>query len=112
MKRSRRVLVEGSGQRNPELTTFYDAVTASLGAAEEVLLFGAGTAASRAIGQLLSELRNRHPQLAGRVIGSVVIGERHLTEDQLLAKAREAFTAAVTARAAAVFPRRGWSEAD
>jgi hypothetical protein len=108
----RRVDVEVNGQRRPELRSFYDAVAAALGAAEKILLFGGGTAASSAMEHLQSELRHRHPDLAGRVIGSVVIDERHLTEDQLLAKGREAFAAHGAARSVDYCPRRGWADAD
>jgi hypothetical protein len=36
-------------------------------------------------------LKHHHPIVAQRIIGSLVIDEHHLTEDQLLAKAREFF---------------------
>ena len=39
--------------------------------------------------QLLAELKHNHIDLAERVVGSVVVDEQHLTENQLLAKARE-----------------------
>jgi hypothetical protein len=39
------------------------------------------------------ELKRNHKHLAKRVVGSVVVDEHHLTEDQLLAKARELFLA-------------------
>jgi len=40
---------------------------------------------------LLLDLKKHHHDVAARIIGSVVIDEHHLTEDQLLAKARELF---------------------
>jgi imidazoleglycerol phosphate dehydratase HisB len=42
---------------------------------------------------LLAELKLHHPDIAKRVVGSIVVDEHHLTEDQLLAKARELFDA-------------------
>ena len=39
--------------------------------------------------QLLAELKRFHKDLAQRVVGVVVVDQPHLTEDQLLAKARE-----------------------
>jgi hypothetical protein len=44
--------------------------------------------------QLLIELKQHHADLAERVVGSIVVDEHHLTEDQLLAKARELFVVA------------------
>jgi hypothetical protein len=85
---------EASGQRKPERKSFYEAVAKTLQGARQILLFGAGTGASSAMGQLLAELTKHHKDLAERVIGSVVVDEHHLTDDQLLAKARELFVAA------------------
>ena len=54
-------------------------------------MFGTGTGSSSAMEQLLLNLKAHHHDLAERVVGSVVVNEQHLTEDQLLAKAREYF---------------------
>jgi hypothetical protein len=80
---------DSNGQRKPERRSFYEAVAAALAGAEQVLVFGAGTGASSAMDQLLAELGRRHPELAKRVVGSVVVDEGHRTEDQLLAAARD-----------------------
>jgi hypothetical protein len=86
--------VEGAaatGRRKPERKSYYEAVAASLRDADRVLIFGRGTGASSAMDHLLAELRARHPRLAARVIGAVSVDERHLTEHQLLARAREEY---------------------
>ena len=41
---------------------------------------------------LIAELKRRHPAVASRVVGAVVVDEQHLSEDQLLAKARDFYT--------------------
>jgi hypothetical protein len=82
---------ESNGQRRPELRSFYTAVAKTMERAEQILLFGSGTGASSAMEQLLAELDHHHKQLRQRVIASVVVDEQHLTEDQLLAKAREVY---------------------
>jgi hypothetical protein len=79
----------GSGQRKPEQKTFYEAVARTLQGAQEILLFGSGTGASSAMEHLLAALRRDHHDLADRVVGSIVVDEHHLTEDQLLAMARD-----------------------
>jgi hypothetical protein len=75
------------GKRQPERKSFYEAVAKTLRGAEQVLLFGSGTGRSSAMEQLLADLRNHHPDVAQKVIGSVLIDAHHTTEDQLLAQA-------------------------
>jgi len=82
---------ESNGQRKPEQAGFYDAVSKTLQGADKVLVFGSGTGASSAMDQLLARLKAHHPELAGRVIASVVVDEGHTTENQLLAMARGFF---------------------
>jgi hypothetical protein len=80
---------DGNGQRKPERKSFYESVAKTLRDAEQILVFGSGTGASSAMDQLLAALKHDHPDLAKRVAGSLVVDAQHLTEDQLLAKARE-----------------------
>ena len=80
---------DSNGQRKPELKSFYEAIAKTLHGAEQILVFGSGTGASSAMEELLIELKHHHGDVAKRVVGSVVLDETHLTEDQLLAKARE-----------------------
>jgi len=85
---------DSNGQRKPEQKSFYEAVAKTLKGAKQILLFGTGTGASSAMEQLLLDLKKHHHDLAERVVGSITVDEHHLTEDQLLAKARELFRAA------------------
>jgi hypothetical protein len=85
---------DSNGQRKPERKSFYEAVAKTLSNAEKILVFGAGTGASSAMEQLILDLKQHHPDIAKRVIASKVVDEHHLTEDQLLAKARELFVMA------------------
>ena len=80
---------DSNGQRKPERKSFYDAVAKTLQGAEKVLVFGSSTGASSAMDQLLAELKQHHSDVAKHVVGSIVLDEQHLTEDQMLAKARE-----------------------
>ena len=77
------------GKRLPERKSFYEAVAKTLQGAEQVLLFGSGTGRSSAMDQLLADLKDHHPDVAGKVIGSVVVDAHHTTEAQLLSKARD-----------------------
>jgi hypothetical protein len=82
---------DSNGQRKPERKSFYEAVAKTLRGAKHILMFGTGTGASSAMEQLLQDLKKNHHDLAERVLGSIAVDEHHLTEDQLLAKAREFF---------------------
>jgi hypothetical protein len=84
---------DSNGQRKPERKSFYEAVAKTLRGAQQILLFGTGTGASSAMDQLIADLKHNHRDIAARVIGSVAVDEHHLTEPQLLAKAREMFVA-------------------
>ncbi|MEH1793027.1 MAG: hypothetical protein V7L17_10175 [Nostoc sp.] len=37
---------------------------------------------------LLADLKEHHPDIQERVVGTVVVNEQHMSEDQLLAQAR------------------------
>jgi len=88
---------DSNGQRMPERKSFYDAVAKSLQGAEQILLFGTGTGASSAMEQLLDNLKHHHADVAKHIIGSVPVDEHHLTDDQLLARAREFYGSALEA---------------
>ncbi|MDB5296710.1 MAG: hypothetical protein JWO31_2693 [Phycisphaerales bacterium] len=80
---------DGDGHRKPERKSYYESVANTLNGAEQILLFGSGTGASSAMDQLLAALRRDHADVAGRDVGSHVVDAQHLTEHELLAKARD-----------------------
>lgn len=84
---------ENNGQRQPELKAFYEAVAQTLKGAEKILIFGSSTGSSSAMDHLLVDLKDHHPDLAQKVIGTVIVNEQHMTEDQLLAQARSFYGA-------------------
>ena len=77
------------GKGPHERKSFYEAIAKTLRGSEQVLVFGSGTGKSSAMDQLLAGLKEHHPDVAAKVIGSVVVDAHHTTENQLLAKARE-----------------------
>lgn len=81
------------GQEKPEPNSFFEPVAAVLSGATKVLLFGSGTGSSNEMDQFLNWLKERRPEQAKRIVGSVVVDEHHSTEAQLLAKAREFYGA-------------------
>lgn len=80
---------DSNGQRRPEPKGFYDSVAKALQGVEMILVYGSGTGASSAMRQLLVELGKYHRDIANHVVGSFVVNGQHITENQLLAKARE-----------------------
>jgi hypothetical protein len=94
---------DSNGQRKPELKSFYEAVVKTLHGADSILIFGSGTGASSAMVHLVAQMRHHHADLAGHIIGEVVLDQQHLSEDQLLAGAR-AFHAKQAAAVAHAVP--------
>jgi hypothetical protein len=83
---------EANGQRQPELKSFYEAIAHSLRDAEQILIFGTATGASSAMDYLVDELNQNYPDIAKKIVGAIVVNEQHLTENQLLAQAREFYS--------------------
>jgi len=78
----------------PDPNSFFKLVATKLQAAGRILIFGTGTGKSSEMEQLIVWLKLHHPDLANRIIGSLVVDEHHLTENQLLAKARQFYAKA------------------
>jgi hypothetical protein len=84
------------GQEKPDPNTFFEPVALALKSAGKVLVFGTGTGMSSEMDQFTAWLKHCHPDVAARVVGSHVVDEKHMTDAQLLAKARDFFEAAPT----------------
>lgn len=82
------------GQEKPDPNSFFEPVAKALQAAGRILVFGSGKGTSSEMEQFTAWLKIHHAELAKRIIGSVVVDEHHLTDGQLLAKAREFYTSA------------------
>jgi hypothetical protein len=80
------------GKEKPDPNTFFEPVAVALGAAGKILVFGTGTGTSSEMEQFVAWLGKHHPGTAARVVGSAVIDEKHLSEAQLLLKAREFYS--------------------
>ena len=80
------------GKEKPDATSFFQPVAAALEAAAQILIFGTGTGTSSEMEQFSVWLKIHHPELAKRIVGSLVIDEQHLTDDQLLAKAQDFYS--------------------
>lgn len=77
------------GKEKPDPNSFFGPIAQALEAAGPILVFGTGTGQSSEMEQFVAWAGVHRPDLAKRIIGAVVIDEKHLSPDQLLAKARE-----------------------
>ena len=84
------------GQEKPDPNSFFEPVIKALQSGGPVLILGSGTGMGSEREQFVAWAKLRHPEFAGRIVGSQVIDEHHLTEGQLLAKAREFYANART----------------
>jgi hypothetical protein len=84
-----RVENDSNGQRKPEIKSFYEAVAKTLRDTGDILMFGHGTGASSAMNQLLAALEHDHIDIHQRIVGTIVLDDQHLSDNQILARARE-----------------------
>jgi hypothetical protein len=84
------------GKEKPDPNTFFEPVAKELVAGGPILIFGSGTGESSEMEQLAGWLKEHHPEISRRVLGTVVIDESHLNDGQLLNKAREFYKDAKT----------------
>jgi len=83
------------GQEKPDPNTYFEPVAAMLNGAGQILIFGTGTGMSNEMDQFVTWLKTHRPEVARRIIGTEVVDEHHLTDAQMLAKAREFHPAAL-----------------
>jgi hypothetical protein len=77
------------GEEKPNPNSLFEPLAKELLGAGRIVVFGAGTGMSSEMDQFVAWLEKHHPDLSKRVLGTLVIDEHHLTEGQLLEKARE-----------------------
>lgn len=77
------------GQEKPDPNSFFEPVAKVLQSPGPILVFGGGKGTGSEMEQFITWLKSQHPELARRIIGTVVVDEHHLTGPQLLAQARE-----------------------
>jgi hypothetical protein len=82
------------GRERPDPNTFFAPVAKALPTAGKILVFGSGTGMSSEMDQFIAWAKQHQPELAARIVGQLVVDEHHLTDSQLLAKAREYYAKA------------------
>jgi len=81
------------GKEKPDPNSFFEPVAAALKGAGAILILGTGKGTSSEMEQFVGWLGRHHPEMASRVLGSLVVDEHHLSEGQLLSRAREFYSA-------------------
>ena len=76
------------GQERPDPGTFFEPVARALHEPGRILVFGSRTGKGSEMTQFIGWVKIHYPDVARRVVGVVVVDEHHLTDGQLLAKAR------------------------
>jgi hypothetical protein len=79
------------GREKPDPNSFFGPVAKALQSAGKILVFGNGKGMGSEMEQFVAWSQTHHPELARRIVGSVAVDEKHLTQDQLLARARAFF---------------------
>jgi len=80
-----------SGKEKPAPGSYFEPVAKALKGAEHILIFGLGTGASSEMEQFTAWLKKNHPELDGRITDTRAMDLPHLTDGQILAKARDFF---------------------
>jgi hypothetical protein len=77
------------GQEKPDPNTFFAPIAKALSDAGKILIFGSGTGTSSEMAQFVAWLNIHYRDTAKRIVGAEVVDGHHLSEAQLLAKARD-----------------------
>ena len=77
------------GKERPDANSFFEPIAKALKDVRELLLLGSGTGMSCEMDQFAGWLEKHHPDLFRLIIGKLVVDDHHLTDNQLLEKARK-----------------------
>ncbi|MEI7986076.1 MAG: hypothetical protein WCI55_10645 [Armatimonadota bacterium] len=75
----------------PNHKEYFEAVTGSIKDAEKILIFGDGDGSSNTMDLFVTWLTEHHKPLSERILAAVKVDQSHMTEGQLLARAREIY---------------------
>ncbi len=81
-------------KEQPATTAFFAPLAGALSVAGQILIFGTSTGAGSEMDQFITWVGQNRPELARRIVGSAVVeNSQHLTDAQLLEKARGCYAA-------------------
>jgi hypothetical protein len=79
------------GEEKPDPNTYFGPVIKALQTAGPILVFGTGKGSGSEMEQFVAWAKRHQPDIDRRIVGTTAVDEHHLTDDQLLAKARGIF---------------------
>jgi hypothetical protein len=79
------------GKENPAPVSYFEPLAVALKPARKILLFGCGVGKTNEMQQFKTWLGKHDPELASRIVGSENVDEHHVSDGELLAKARSLF---------------------
>jgi len=82
------------GEEVPDPTSFFEPLARALAPANRILIFGSGTGMASEMEQFVNWLAKHQPELSKHIIGSVTIDGSHLSDGQMLEKARAFYASA------------------
>lgn len=88
------------GKEKPDLNSYFEPIALALKNADQILIFGNGKGNANEMDQFVAWMEVNHPDQARRIAGSVIADTHHLTDSQLLEKARDFYAARPVARTA------------
>ena len=71
--------------------SFYEEIAQSVSKASHILLLGHGKGKANSVTKLVQYLQEKHPQTAGKVVGTIDINLEAMTDPEILALARNWF---------------------
>jgi hypothetical protein len=79
----------GLDTKTPGMSSCYEPIAQALCATGKILIFGESNATEMGMDRFIEWLKQQHPDLAARIIGSMVLAEDQADSGLLLAKAQE-----------------------
>ncbi len=77
------------GGEKPDPNTFFEPIVQALKGADRILCLGSGTGNANEMEQFIAWAKVHHGEWAKRIVGSRIVDLHHVTDAELLAKARE-----------------------
>lgn len=76
------------GKEKPDANTYFGPVGDALKPPGQVLVFGRGTGTSSEMDEFVAWAKERRPILASQIVGAEVVDSQHMTDGEMVAKAR------------------------
>jgi hypothetical protein len=76
------------GKEKPDANAYFGPIGSALNPPGQILIFGHGTGTSSEMDEFLAWARERRPILASQVVGATVVDTQHMTDGEIIAKAR------------------------